>query len=187
MIIILVGKIASGKSTLANSLEKVGYKRIVTYTTRPKRSGEENGKDYWFMDNIQFDDEKAKGFFAETASYETVDGLWKYGSALGSYLTDRDSVIVLNPIGVEQLLNNIDKFKLDRKNLEIVYVDLPEEIRMKRALDRGDKPEEINRRTIEDAPIFQNFEASKNYDYRLLTDEACLDYYMLRKRHKEAE
>lgn len=187
MIIILVGKIASGKSTLAKSLEKIGYKRIVTYTTRPQRDGEMNGTDYWFMNNSLFDDEKAKGFFAETAEYHTVDGLWKYGSSIASYLTDQDSVIVLNPIGVQQLLDNIKELKIDRKNLEIVYIDLPDEELVRRALDRGDKAEEINRRSIEDAPIFRDFEAKVNYDIRLLTDEACLNYYMLRKRHKEGQ
>lgn len=187
MIIILVGKCASGKSTLARSLERCGYKRIVTYTTRPRRAGETSGKDYWFMNNQQFEDEEAKGFFAETAGYNTVDGVWKYGSSVGSYITDKDSVIVLNPIGVRTLLDNAKELQIDRKNLEIVYLDLPEEELVSRALSRGDKPEEVTRRFIEDAPIFQQFEVEKNYDYRLLTEEACADYYVLKKRHKEAE
>ncbi len=187
MIIILVGKCASGKSTLARSLARSGYKRIITYTTRPKRNGEKNGQDYWFWSDNLFEDEKSKGFFAETAEYNTVEGVWKYGSSIGSYITNEDSVIVLNPIGVEQLLENCEKLKLDRKNLEIVYLDLPEEDLTARALSRGDKPEEINRRFIEDAPIFQHFEVSKDYDFRLLTEEACADYYLLKKRHKEAE
>lgn len=187
MIVILVGKCASGKSTLARSLERCGYKRIVTYTTRPKRNGEKNGRDYWFWSDDLFEQEKAKGFFAETAEYNTVEGVWKYGSSIGSYITDEDSVIVLNPIGIEQLIDRMKELKLDRKNLEIVYLDLPEEDLTARALSRGDKPEEINRRVIEDTPIFQRFEAKKDYDFRLLTDEACADYYILKKRHKEAQ
>ena len=50
MIIVLVGKTASGKTTVANELCKHhGYKRIVTYTTRPMRKNEVQDVDYHFI------------------------------------------------------------------------------------------------------------------------------------------
>ena len=46
-LIVLCGYSGSGKTTIANVLqEKYGYHRIITYTTRPKREQEVNGKDY---------------------------------------------------------------------------------------------------------------------------------------------
>ena len=39
-VIAIIGQIASGKTTLAKFMEKRGFERIITYTTRPKRDGE---------------------------------------------------------------------------------------------------------------------------------------------------
>ena len=48
--ICLIGKTASGKDTIAKELvNKYGYKRIVTYTTRPIRDGEKEGVNYYYI------------------------------------------------------------------------------------------------------------------------------------------
>ena len=47
--IILVGKAASGKDHLRKRFESRGFKYAVTYTTRPPRDGEVDGKDYVFI------------------------------------------------------------------------------------------------------------------------------------------
>ena len=41
--VVIVGKSGSGKTTLANALVAIGYKKVVTYTTRKPRIGEKNG------------------------------------------------------------------------------------------------------------------------------------------------
>ena len=48
--LIIVGHGASGKDYLASELIKLGLKKSITYTTRPKRSGEEDGIIYNFID-----------------------------------------------------------------------------------------------------------------------------------------
>ena len=45
----MVGKAASGKDHLRKRFESRGFKYAVTYTTRPPREGEVNGKDYYFI------------------------------------------------------------------------------------------------------------------------------------------
>lgn len=40
MIVVLLGKTSSGKDTVCNQLIQKGYKKLVTYTTRPMRPGE---------------------------------------------------------------------------------------------------------------------------------------------------
>lgn len=65
--LVLVGKTCSGKSTVAKILEDKGYRRIVTYTTRPKRAGEIDGTDYHFITAEDFLKRRENGFFAETA------------------------------------------------------------------------------------------------------------------------
>ena len=47
--IILVGCAASGKDHMRKRLEEKGLKYAVSYTTRPPRVGEVDGKDYFFI------------------------------------------------------------------------------------------------------------------------------------------
>ena len=54
MIKILTGKTCSGKDTIMNELRKRGVRRIVTYTTRPMRYGEADGKTYHFVTDEKF-------------------------------------------------------------------------------------------------------------------------------------
>ena len=56
MSICLVGKSCSGKDTIARELVKLGYERILTYTTRPQRPSELDGVDYHFITENEFKD-----------------------------------------------------------------------------------------------------------------------------------
>lgn len=50
-IICIVGASGSGKTTASMILqEQFGWNVIVSYTTRPMRAGEINGKDHWFVE-----------------------------------------------------------------------------------------------------------------------------------------
>ena len=158
--IVLTGAMASGKTSLAWFLEQEGIKRVTTYTTRPKRPGEKDGVDYNYISEEEFLDLKKKHFFAETTHYDTVFGRWYYGSAKEDYRSEEDKVIVLNPRGVMCLAE--DAF--------VVLIDLPEEILVRRALLRGDTPEEITRRIISDKLDFQKLKVNKLYD-KLIVEE----------------
>jgi guanylate kinase len=59
----------TGKSTLARRLtESVpGLQFSVSFTTRPRRAGEENGREYEFVDDARFDAMAAAGEFLEWA------------------------------------------------------------------------------------------------------------------------
>ena len=66
MIIVLLGASGSGKSTIEKILsDKYDYEKIVSYTTRPQRVGETNGKDYHFITNETFKEALHKNLFAE--------------------------------------------------------------------------------------------------------------------------
>jgi len=69
----------SGKSTLVNELFKVVSSLMfsVSYTTRPARGSERNGKEYFFVSRTEFEDMIAAGEFLE---YAEVFGNY-YGTA----------------------------------------------------------------------------------------------------------
>ena len=59
----------TGKSTLARTLLETvpDLKFSVSYTTRPRRAGEENGREYEFVDDDRFDAMVAANGFLEWA------------------------------------------------------------------------------------------------------------------------
>jgi len=69
-IIIISGPSGSGKTTLHKKLlasKKLRAKLVksISATTRPRRSGEKNGRDYLFLTQKQFLDKIRKGYFLE--------------------------------------------------------------------------------------------------------------------------
>lgn len=96
-IVTLTAPTCSGKSTVEEELEKLGYKRAISHTTRPPREGEQNGVHYHFVDEPLFND--CHNQFIEKVIY----GGYQYGvheSCVNS-LKDGDTlVIVCEPSGV---------------------------------------------------------------------------------------
>ena len=52
--VILIGKSAAGKDHMRKVLEDRGFTYGISYTTRPPRANEIEGKDYFFMSNEEF-------------------------------------------------------------------------------------------------------------------------------------
>ncbi len=75
IIFILSAPSGAGKTTLYNGLKLVHpeIKLSVSCTTRPRRPGEVNGRDYRFISERQFDEMKAAGAFAEWAKVHGND------------------------------------------------------------------------------------------------------------------
>lgn len=151
--LILIGKSGSGKDTICNQLiQNYGYKKIVTYTTRPIRKDEVEGVSYHYINNEEFMQKVNDGFFAEYRKYETVNGVWYYGSALEDYENSDDkTVIILTPSGVKEV-----KEKLDVGKITIIYLDVDDEYLLKRLSHRGDDPGEIIRRMNADEVDFND-------------------------------
>lgn len=156
MSIILVGMPATGKTTIAKELEKKGFERYLTYTTRPMRDGEFHGEDYYFWDEKLFMNEKKKGFFFETKSYEVASGdTWWYGSTL-VFLHDPKGVIILDTEGVYKVLGYCKKHSKVKKPF-IVLLHTPEKIIFDRMIARGDDLDEATRRIQTDRFRFNEF------------------------------
>ena len=68
-IICILGKSGSGKSSVEKKLESIGYKRIISYTTRKPRGNEKDGKEYHFVSREDFEQLITKKIIIEYAEY----------------------------------------------------------------------------------------------------------------------
>lgn len=178
MLIVLAGKSGSGKSTIASYIEdNFSIERIKTHTTRPERRDNPNDhRDYMFADlDIFLLNER---IYTLIKKYETVEGLWYYGVKKSDLkgITSRDKLILLDPVGVREL-----KEQVNPKNIIVIYVDAPDDIRIERTLGRNDNRAEVERRTLADNEDFRGFKA----DYTIHNEvndlgdlNDCVDYLM---------
>lgn len=152
--LVFTGKTASGKTTVLKALERNGcYSRIITYTTRPPRSDEKNGDDYYFVSDDVFQMLEDYGYFAETSNYYASSGKrYRYGSPLHLYNTTY-GMIALDINGVISLRENSNAHNV--QNILIIYLMVPEELLLQRLRNRGDSEEEIKRRMDHDREAFR--------------------------------
>jgi guanylate kinase len=151
--IILCGKAASGKDHLRKVLQGRGLTYGVSYTTRPPREGEVDGRDYYFLDESEFQSLIDEGFFYE---YITFNG-WFYGTSRDQWY-NTDDVFIMTPSGVRKIHPS------DRKHSFIIYLDMPIEIRRERLKGRNDNNDTIERRIEADERDFDNF---TDFDIRI--------------------
>lgn len=168
MIIALLGASGSGKSTIENKLAtNYGFKKIISYTTRKPRENEENGKDYYFIDNESFLEILHRKMFAE---YDEYSQNRLYGTLKSDYI-DGDKVIVLTPNGLRQLKKNCPD-----KEIFTVLIEASLGTRIKRYIDRCgvinfnfDDKNEISARVERDYGMFLGIE--KEVDLIIHNDE----------------
>ena len=80
----LMGKSASGKDHIYEHLIQetaLDLKPFVLYTTRPIRSGEQDGREYFFVDEKRLSELREAGKIIEERMYSTVQGPWYYFTA----------------------------------------------------------------------------------------------------------
>jgi guanylate kinase len=158
-LIIIAGKSGSGKDAVVNELCRRGYKRIITYTTRPMRQHESQGNPYYFISEKEFKEKEANGFFMETKEYNTVKGVWYYGSPKKELLNPKNNMenrlIILTPLGVEDFTKETRNKKI---NAKIIYLRANSGTISKRLKRRGDDPKEVERRIEKDENDFVAFE-----------------------------
>ena len=80
----IMGKSASGKDSIYRWLlgkKELKLRKIIPYTTRPVRDGEEQGREYYFVDEGRYRKLQEAGKLIESRSYETVYGIWTYFTA----------------------------------------------------------------------------------------------------------
>ena len=164
----IMGKSASGKDKIYSELlqnEKLGLKELVLYTTRPIRHGEEDGKQYYFVDDKRLNQLRNEGKIIEERAYQTVHGIWTYFTADEGQIALQQA----NYIGIGTL-ESYGKMRqyFGPEKIVPVYVEVEDGIRLERALIREKKQEqpkykEMCRRFLADCEDFseENIAAEK--------------------------
>ncbi len=152
MITLYIGKSAAGKDTYLHKMISCGIKPVVTYTTRPKRAGEEDGVDYNFTDRNTFSEKVSNGEIFEYRSYQTNfngrQDVWYYGSPKINPAEDYVAIVDIN--GAKSYIQ-----EYGAGNISIVYVYCDDEVRKDRAMKRGSfSLEEWERRAADDEVKF---------------------------------
>lgn len=145
MITLYIGKSAAGKDSLAKLAARNGKQLLVSYTTRPMRSGEVDGVDYHFVTREKFDKLFNEGLIVEKREYETcvnnVSDIWYYGSP--KIRNNGEYVGVVTPAGAESLIDIYGK-----DNIYVIYVVADDAVRTARAKKRAGCSEEEWERDI---------------------------------------
>ena len=161
--LVMIGASASGKTEIAKILiNKYGFSKLVTYTTREMREGEVNGVDYHFISVEEFEKKKKKREFLETAQYHNT----YYGSPKKG--ADEMKVIIVEPKGANSIF---------RKNIPktiFIYLETDQLIRRVRMLNRGDKLEDVETRFKEDKKHFRK-SRFKHLDHIVNTSSHTLE------------
>lgn len=154
MLVVLIGKSSSGKDRVSRELvEKYNYKKIVRYTTRPLRKGEKNGDTYHYISKEDFLSKVNGNFFIEWKNYDTVDGVWYYGTSWEDMedISNR-TVIILPPDRYKEVVKNIGNKFIS------IYIYANNETLKKRSNKRGDNKDEAKRRIEHDNEDFRGVE-----------------------------
>lgn len=158
-IICLMGKSSSGKDTIFREIMEKGalrLKTIVPYTTRPIRTGEKDGVDYHFTDEVGFQRLREEGRIIEERAYHTVHGLWRYFTVADESIQPEQWDYCM--IGtLEAYIQLKAYFGADR--VLPIYIEIDDGERLQRALNRErsqaePKYEEMCRRFLADCQDF---------------------------------
>ncbi|MBO7450752.1 MAG: guanylate kinase Gmk3 [Clostridiales bacterium] len=168
MFLILCGKSCSGKDSILKEIVKMGYKPIVSVTSRPIREGETNGIEYEFVSRELFESFIKADRLIEYRTYNTlvngVEDTWYYGLLKDNLDVSDDHVVILDLNGAKSFMDYYG-----RSRCFCVYVDAPDEIRTIRAMQRGSFDEtEWNRRMAADTEDFAQGLVDSTVNYKVL-------------------
>ena len=144
--IILAGKAASGKDHARKDLQELGLTYGVSYTTRKPRATEEEGKDYYFLSEEEFQKNIDDDVWFE---YVQFNG-WNYGTTKNQFNRDCE-IFIMTPVGLSHLNEK------ERSESLVIFLDISFDVRKKRLLERSDNDDSMNRRLAADEVDFMEF------------------------------
>ena len=144
----IMGKSATGMDRVYKELLKrrPDLKKIVPCTTRPIREGETDGVEYHFMTVEELEKYLRAGKVIELRTYQTVAGPW-------NYFTMDDGQFDLSWTSRYLMIGTLESYEKRRQYfgaqaLVPIYIEVPDGIRLRRALEREDAQKNPNYREV---------------------------------------
>ena len=154
-ILCIVGEAGVGKDTAAAYLaKKHGWNLIHSYTNRPMRKGETQGKEHIFVDYCA----------PETTFAYTHYGNYDYWTDMSQFIEGTVNVYVIDEKGLIYAKEKIKEF--DSSQLFCVYISANKEKRSERGVD--------DKRMGRDST---RTEYDGNYDYNIVNDGTIEEFY----------
>jgi guanylate kinase len=186
VLLCVIGKTASGKDFLASKLcERTGLKQLISYTTRERRQNE--GDTHIFITDAEYQQLQDSG---QIAAFTQI-GQYKYCCTV-QQLYEND-IYVIDYIG----LKNLRKLNLPGLRLVTVYINVPDEVRERRAIaKRKDDKVKFRIRSVAEREQFREMLKNADFDYSVSNIEWAKAYSVLRhisniegvwKNHREED
>ena len=171
----LFGESSAGKDSIQHWLTHTfkNIHGIISYTTRPPRDYEVEGREYHFISDIKFKTLIESNKMLEYTKFNN----WYYGTYINELDKNKINVGIFNPEGVENILSHTNI------NVLPVWIKASDKTRLLRSLQREAYPDclEICRRFLADQKDFSNI----NFDYEIFLNEYSYnDYYGFLNRPK---
>lgn len=154
----MMGKSSSGKDTLFKMLKEAfpEFREIVLYTTRPRREGETDGKEYHFVADEILEEFQKAGKMIELRAYDTIHGIWKYATVDDGQVRLKEADYL--SIGTLESYEKLQEY-YGADRMVPLYIEVEDGERLFRALSRErmqEKPKyaEMCRRFLADTEDF---------------------------------
>lgn len=179
----LMGKSSSGKDTIFKEIsneKELGLNPITLYTTRPKRTNETDGLEYYFINEEKLKQFESDGKVIEYRKYDTVHGPWYYSTIDDGQIDLKNNNYIV--IVTLEAYNNFKSY-FGEENIYPIYINIEDGLRLQRALDREKAQKnpnynELCRRFLADSIDFslENLKvAGINKEYINVELNQCID------------
>jgi guanylate kinase len=164
-IFVLVGPSGVGKSTLISKMQtsEFNINELISYTTRPMRPGEKNGRDYYFVSKNQYKRKESNGEYILSTF---VHGNW-YGitkKQLNALIkSDRNVFCSLNTGAAKKLK------KLFGKNVVTIFIAPPSFDTLKSRFAKRDSGDVNCKLRIKNA--IDELKQQDLFDYKIINDD----------------
>lgn len=151
----IMGRSASGKTTISNELSKrTNIKTVKSYTTRPMRTGENPET----SDHIFISENDISKYENDYAAYTEING-YKYFTTMSMLRKEKAWIYVIDPYGYETL-----KDTLDSNEFEIIPIYILRDLEKAKhgAINRGDDISKWEERRKSEDKQFTDFENKNN-------------------------
>lgn len=146
---LVVGKSGSGKNYIC---DKNNWKSIPSYTTRPMRVNETEGKEHYFVTKNDYN----WYFRHQTLPAYTIFAGNHYWTTTEQFENKKYDTYIIDPKGVFWCLELIHVGSIKR-DVEIIYIDCSLYKRFYRMMKRGDSIKNVIKRLTHDEDEFESF------------------------------